>query len=64
MSNEPTPKDPRDFLLIAKYATALSFGALTGSLWAMEASPSGLRFEFSAGVIPAALIGVVVAFIY
>ncbi len=64
MSDQPTPKDPRDFLLLAKLATALSFGALTGSLWAMEIGPSGFGFKFSAGVILAALVGVVAAFIY
>ncbi len=64
MSDEPTPKETRDFLRLAKWGTAISFGALTGSLSAMEVSASGFRFKFTWGVLPAALVGVVAAFIY
>ena len=64
MNEPPNQKDTRDFLRIAKWGTVISFGVMTGSLWAMEASPGGLRFTLSAGVIPAALAGAVIALIY
>ncbi len=64
MDEPPNQKDSRDFLRVAKWGTVLSFGVMTGSLWAMEASPSGLRFQFTFGVIPATLVGVAVAFLY
>ena len=64
MDEPPNQKDSRDFLRLAKWGTVISFGVMTGSLWAMEASPSGLRFKFTVGVIPAVLVGVAVAIIY
>ncbi len=64
MSEPLPPKDQQGLMQVAKLGTALSFGALTGSLWAMDAGPTGLRFKFSAGVMVAALVGVVVAFVY
>ena len=64
MDELPNQKDTRDFLRLAKWGTGISFGALTGSLWAMDISASGFRFKFTWGVIPAALLGVFTAFIY
>ena len=64
MDEPPNQKDTRDFLRLAKWGTVISFGVMTGSLWAMEVTPTGLRFSFSVGVILAALVGAVVARIY
>ena len=64
MDEPPNQKDTRDFLRLAKWGTVISFGVMTGSLWAMEVTPNGFHFSFSVGVILAALVGVVVALIY
>ena len=62
MDEPPNQKDSRDFLRLAKWGTVISFGVMTGSLWAMEVTPNGFHFSFSVGVILAALVGVVLAF--
>ena len=54
----------RGLLRIAAVSTAIGFGSVTGSLYSLRQSPSGLTFVFSVGTLVAFVVGAAAGWFY
>ena len=54
----------RGLLRIAALSTAIGFGSVTGSLYSLRQSPSGLTFVFSVGTLVAFVVGAAAGWFY
>ena len=63
MSDTPQ-ENLRGLLRIAALSTAIGFGSVTGSLYSLRQSPSGLTFVFSVGTLVAFVVGAAAGWFY
>jgi len=64
MGNEPDDNGTKVLFRIAGVGTALAFGVMVASLFAVRSTQSGLTFEITAPVVIAFLIAAIVAWFY
>jgi hypothetical protein len=64
MADQPQDNSTRTLFRIAGLGTALAFGAMVGSLFAVRSMPNGLTFDITPAVIIAFFVAAVIAWFY